>query len=258
MRHLGSLLTGLVVTPLAWVLIAYGQGHTYRSWNDDPAHAYWWYEPVVFLAVAGLLIGLLASTRISPVGPLFAGAVYLTAGVGGLANETIYKLVPKGFTITLGGLDRTFALRTPIDTGTAILLGVALLVAVVSIGRWRAWPAATAGAVAAPVEVVEGAAEEPVDGSDSATEEAPTAPQWLKPEGGSTPLERRYVSDGDDDRTMAQHAAASERAADLTRVDAERRADAERAASEARTTDEPSPAGGSPWSAPPSQAGNQD
>src|SRR5687768_17053822 len=81
MRHLGSLLAGLVIAPVAWVLIAAGQSRTVRTferWQGmDQVHTGNLLRPLGLLAGAGLLIGLLLALRLSPLGPLVAGLAYL-------------------------------------------------------------------------------------------------------------------------------------------------------------------------------------
>jgi hypothetical protein len=224
MRHLGSLAAGLVVTPLAWVLLAYGQGHTYTQWNGNASHIYYWYEPVLFLAAAGLLVGLLASTRISPVGPAIAGVIYLAIGITALAVEKIYKLVPHGFTISLGGIRREFPLRLPIDNGSAVLIGAALLVALVSVGRWRARPKPGRETTNADGATREAAA---ITAGEPASDEAPTPPTpptWPTP--AEEPVDsRRALDDHPQPHTL--------------------------------TKDEPTTSG-SPWTMPPVQGANQD
>jgi hypothetical protein len=159
MRHLGSLLAGLVIAPLAWVLLAFGQTRVYAYWSPTAVdHNYPWIEPILYLVAAGLLVGLLASTRISPVGPLVAGAAYLAAGVAGLASASAAKLLPHLLTIS----GRRADLRLPVGNGTAIVLGAAMLVAVVSASRWRRWPVAPARAeVGGPQPAVEPGTVEP-------------------------------------------------------------------------------------------------
>jgi hypothetical protein len=145
MRHVGSLLTGLVIAPLAWVLLALGQGTVYLYWQDDRGTA--WVQSLAYLVVAGLLVGLVASTRISPVGPLVAGLAYLGYAGTALVNEPAHNLLPQTWRV----LDRSVPLRLPVDNGTAIVLGSLLLVAVISARRWQRWPsAATPTQPAAP------------------------------------------------------------------------------------------------------------
>jgi hypothetical protein len=135
MRHLGSLLASIAITPVAWVLLAFGQSGMHAHWDPaGPSTA--WPEKVAALTAAGLLLGLLASTRISPFGPLVAGLAYAGFGYGALLHKQSYDLLPG--TLTLAG--RRADLHAPVDNGTAIAVGVLLLVAVLSVRRWQRWP----------------------------------------------------------------------------------------------------------------------
>ena len=133
MRHLGSLLAALVVAPVAWVLLAFGQ--TQFVWGNGSALGSW-PERALALAAAGLLLGLVATTRISPVGPLVVGVAYTGYAVAALWRRGVHDAMPDPVTIA----GRTADLHAPVDTGTAIVVGVLLLVAAVSIRRWQRWP----------------------------------------------------------------------------------------------------------------------
>ena len=56
MRHLGSLLAGLVIAPFAWVVLALGQGSVYPYWQDSP---FPWWQPVTYLFLHGDVFHLL-------------------------------------------------------------------------------------------------------------------------------------------------------------------------------------------------------
>src|SRR5262249_18301044 len=122
MRHLGSLLMAIVVAPLAWVLLAFGMGQVHPNWEP---HAYAWAGPVTALVAGGLLLGVPACLRLSPLGPLAAGVAYLGYGIAGLTVERLHDVLPSTWTV----VDRDVPLRVPLDNGTAIALGCLLLVA---------------------------------------------------------------------------------------------------------------------------------
>ncbi|MGH3737372.1 MAG: hypothetical protein ACRDT6_17430 [Micromonosporaceae bacterium] len=137
MRHFLSLLAGLLIAPVAWIVIGLGQtklglaaaGDQYDTGRAIPALA--------VLAAAGLLIGLIGSTRISPLGPLFAGLLLL----GGQALYVWRPSVIPGLGSTkLLGVPAGAFMSTPASTGLAGVLGASLVVALLSIGRWRRWP----------------------------------------------------------------------------------------------------------------------
>ncbi len=77
MRHLWSFLAGMVAAPVAWILLALGQqgsASTVDRWTEAGTYNVAnLIEPTVYLAVGGLALGLLATLRISPLGPLVAG-----------------------------------------------------------------------------------------------------------------------------------------------------------------------------------------
>lgn len=158
MRHLWSFLAGLVVAPVTWVLVALGQdgsGRTIDRWVElgtfNTANLI---EPTVYLAVAGLLFGLVGMLRVSPLGPLVAGLLLVTPYVGMLvAPFDVRDLVPGGWRV----FGDPVPLMLPVRNGTLFLIGVALLVAVCSGQRWRRWPRPAAH----PVPVAEPTPEEP-------------------------------------------------------------------------------------------------
>ena len=139
MRHMASALVGLVVAPLAWVLLAFGTTEAYPNWSPSAAAAshYVWIAPLTCLLLAGLLLGAVACLRTSPVGAIVTGTAYLGYGVAALALGNAYRVLPAQWRL----LGRDIDLRGPVNHGTAVLVGALLLVAAVSIRRWRRWPA---------------------------------------------------------------------------------------------------------------------
>ncbi|MBY8872156.1 hypothetical protein K7640_09925 [Micromonospora sp. PLK6-60] len=170
MRHLWSFLAGLVVAPLTWVLITLGQdgsSHTITRWVEigtfNTANLI---EPAVYLAVAGLLLGLIASLRVSPAGPVVAGLLLVVPYVGMfLAPFTVRNRVPEGWKV----LGDPLPLLLPVENGTLFLLGVLLLLAAFSGQRWRQWPAAAAGAELTPAN------DEPIENTFSLSDWPPAA-----------------------------------------------------------------------------------
>src|SRR5205823_1014734 len=72
MRHLWTLIAAVVIAPAAWLLMAYGQPQAADAFAKS-AQAGTWHAndflwPLLFLAGAGLLLGLLATLRFSPLG----------------------------------------------------------------------------------------------------------------------------------------------------------------------------------------------
>ena len=153
MRHLWSFLFGIAAAPLTWLLIAAGQqgsADTITGWMQ--ADSFNWanlIEPTVYLAVAGLLLGLLGTLRISPLGPLVAGLLLVATYVGMfLAPFTVRDAVPEDWEI----FGDPLPLRLPLENGTLLLVGTLLVMATFSIQRWRRWPGSSEPATVAGEE----------------------------------------------------------------------------------------------------------
>ncbi|BCJ37468.1 hypothetical protein Athai_49710 [Actinocatenispora thailandica] len=146
MRHLSSFIAGIVVAIVAWGVLGWAQaklgatavaGISSHNWGT-----YSW--PLLFLAIGGLLIGLIASTRISPSGPLIAG-------IGYLVLQALYVQWP-GFLNWLphSVFGQTDIWTRPARSGLFAVLGLAMLVAVASVRRWQRWPSRTGTGAHAP------------------------------------------------------------------------------------------------------------
>jgi hypothetical protein len=163
MRHLWSFLAGIVAAPLAWLLLATGQHRSQVTVGDwDAAGAFNTAQligPVVFLVVAGVLLGLLGTLRWSPLGPLAAGLLFVLPTIFLFVNpfRTLDSISGEdGWTL----LGQDFAPRLPVENGTLLVLGVLLLMAAFSSHRWRQWPTALEPiAPATDAQVVSGMAE---------------------------------------------------------------------------------------------------
>ncbi|KXK59948.1 hypothetical protein AWW66_21505 [Micromonospora rosaria] len=161
MRHLWSFLAGLVVAPVTWVLVTLGQDGSMRTvdrWVEvgtfNTANLI---EPAVYLAVGGILLGLLGTLRVSPLGPLVAGLLLVTPYVGMfVAPFEVRDRIPDGWAL----FGDPLPLELPVENGTLFLIGVLLMTAVVSRQRWRRWPRPAALALP-PVATPEPVAEEP-------------------------------------------------------------------------------------------------
>lgn len=141
MRHLGSLLTGLIAAPAVWLLLAVGQPRTMATINrwttQDEFHPTGLIGPVAYLAAAGLIAGLIACLRVSPAGPTVAGLAF--AGLYGalfVVPLRVIDLIPKRLDLALVDAQP----RVPVVNGTLGMLAVLFLVALWSPGRWRRWP----------------------------------------------------------------------------------------------------------------------
>jgi hypothetical protein len=141
MRHYGTLIAAVVISPLAWILIAFGQDRSAQAFANANSNGAFdtadFLRPLVFLAAAGLLLGLIGTLRFSPLGAVFAGVVY--AG-----SYLLLLIAPKGLMNFIGHnlsvAGHRADMSLPLRTGTALVLGAVLLVAVASVSRWRRWP----------------------------------------------------------------------------------------------------------------------
>jgi hypothetical protein len=133
-RHLLSLLLGLVITPAVWIAAGLGQAKLVQV-TETGITLRGATVPLAVLAAAGLVFGIVATTRISPAGPLAAGLLLVGVQVAYLARpERITELASRDL------LGEEKVLLLPATTGLGAVLGVGLMVAVFSLGRWRAWP----------------------------------------------------------------------------------------------------------------------
>jgi len=140
MRHLWSLLAGMVIAPLGWAVVAFGQ--TVMG-EVVAAGALTSYSTKLLVAAAafagaGVVVGLIASLRVSPVGPMLVSLLYLgSAALLVFAPRTgldVFDRVRKGV------FGHDVSLLGPLTSGVIAVLGGVLLIAVFSAGRWRSWP----------------------------------------------------------------------------------------------------------------------
>ncbi|WP_240944059.1 hypothetical protein [Micromonospora thermarum] len=157
MRHLRTVIAAILVGPLSWLLFAAGQDRSAQAFANaadggvpDGADLL---RPLLVLAAAGILLGLIATLRISPLGAAVAGLIYSASYLALLVSPGLVTTV-FDHTLTLAGY--RVDLMAPVRNGTSLLVGSLLLVGVVSIRRWRRWPepAGDAPAALAPDEII--------------------------------------------------------------------------------------------------------
>jgi hypothetical protein len=141
MRHLGTLIAAIVIGPLAWILVAFGQDRSATAFakaqSTGAFHTGDFVQPLIFLGAAGILLGLIGTLRFSPLGAALTGVVYVASYVALLIDpKGMLNLFKHNLDIAGRHADPTL----PIQTGTTLVLGALLLVAVASLGRWRRWP----------------------------------------------------------------------------------------------------------------------
>jgi len=149
----------VVVAPLTWCLVALGQNGSQEQVGEWVEARRWdtvdLIEPAVYLAVAGILLGLIATLRLSPLGPLVGGLLLIAPYVGlFIAPLDVRRAVPDNWDV----LDRQLPLLVPLDNGTLPLIGALLVMAVFSAQRWRRWPSVATAVGAAPSGTAEPAA----------------------------------------------------------------------------------------------------
>jgi hypothetical protein len=154
MRHLGTLIAAIVIAPLAWILLAFGQERSVQAFvnaqNNGAFDKGDFVRPLVLLAVAGVLLGLIGTLRLSPLGAAVTGVVYLGSYLALLINPRgMLDLLPHGFSVAGRYADPT----TPLRTGSVLVLGALLLLGAASSGRWRRWPGGKASAALTPEEM---------------------------------------------------------------------------------------------------------
>jgi hypothetical protein len=152
-RHLWSLLAGVVAAPVVWILLALGQSgsaSTIATWAETSTfNTARLIEPAVYLCVAGVALGVLATLRWSPLGPLVAGLLLMAPYVGMfIAPLRVRSAVPGGWRLFGDPLQ----LRLPLDNGTLFFLGLLLAMAAFSVQRWRSWPQAAAAPATSGVD----------------------------------------------------------------------------------------------------------
>lgn len=140
MRHLWSLLAGILIAPLAWLGVAAGQSGSEQAvaeWQQagrfDTADLI---GPAAFLVAVGVLLGLVGTLRLSPAGPLAAGLLLVAPTVFMFINP-FEALDAFAYDETSRVLGQDMQLWRPVQNGTLLVLGALLLMAVFSSSRWR-------------------------------------------------------------------------------------------------------------------------
>ncbi|WP_446212696.1 hypothetical protein [Micromonospora sp. IBSANI012] len=194
MRHIRTVITAAIVGPLAWILFALGQDRSAQAFanaqDGGALDSSDFVRPALVLAAAGLLLGLIATLRISPLGAALTGLVYSASYLGLLIRPAaLMRLLDHKLTLIGHQVD----LAAPVRTGTTLLVGSLLLVGVVSIHRWQRWPqpAADAPAALVPDEILAPATgrDRPlgVDGLGLGTPPTTPEPELVRTSGADRP-----------------------------------------------------------------------
>jgi hypothetical protein len=136
MRHVLGLLFGLILAPVTWFLASLGHFRfldALQRFGDDPDKL-----PTelafgaILIVAAGAWLGVLLSSRLSPLAPAICGLAWLGLGAAYVVNvERLTELLPNGPTGQVG----IFVL--PLENGYAFLVGTALMSPLFSPARWR-------------------------------------------------------------------------------------------------------------------------
>lgn len=133
MRHTWSLVAGVVLAPLGWFLLAFGQAAMTQSVTLSTSDGDFLLGGLLIIGV-GLILGLLSSLRTSPVAALATAVLYL--------GLTVYLLISPlsasdllGNKIGVGSYD--VVLSAPLHTGVLGAIGGMMLIAAFSMSRWR-------------------------------------------------------------------------------------------------------------------------
>jgi hypothetical protein len=182
MRHLWTLIAAIVIAPAAWLLIAFGQTQSVTAFGKAVTSGAWpagdFVAPLLLLAGAGILLGLIGTLRFSPLGAVLTGLVYVASFAAVMIDgKDVYKLLNHDISL----FNRSANLTTPVGTGLTLVVGALLLVSVASLSRWRR----------GPVNVTEPAAGEPSPLGEPGTDEA-SRDFWTPTTPVTTPLGAPY------------------------------------------------------------------
>jgi hypothetical protein len=141
MRHIATLIAAIFIGPLAWILIAFGQDRSTAAFarvqSTGAFHSGDFVRPLVYLAAAGVLVGLIATLRFSPLGAVLTGVVYVLSYVWLLVDpHWLLHLFRRDLSVFGQTADPTL----PVRSGTTLIIGSLLVVSVLSAKRWRRWP----------------------------------------------------------------------------------------------------------------------
>ncbi len=131
MRHIRSVLCGVVLAPAIWVLCAVGLGRGDAGRAIREGFTFETLGGLAILILAGAAYSFLILPRLSPTGPILAGTLFVAATVWVLVDTASFDgLWPRA--VHHPGFDFTVPSR-----GLALLLSVPLLATAFSARRWR-------------------------------------------------------------------------------------------------------------------------
>ncbi len=142
-RHVVSGAIGVVLTPVILFLLMFGIAQLLEAFRTFDLSSADRYLGALLVALAAAGIGALVGSWLSPVGSLVAGVAFTGLGaVGVVSPSTSFDLAD------VFQADLQSSLFSILTTGTALLVGIVLLVASIPPSRWKApagrppvWPA---------------------------------------------------------------------------------------------------------------------
>ena len=145
MRHLGSLVLCLIVTPLVYLLTGIAGGKFVEAQINSTGTRHFTALVITLLAAlaAGGLYGLLVLLRLSPVGTVIAGLGFLGITFWAMFDRTGFLSAMPSSVLGVRG---AAGAAGPVTA----LLAVPLLLTVFSPRRWRRWGNAPAAVAPSP------------------------------------------------------------------------------------------------------------
>jgi hypothetical protein len=131
MRHLLSVLVGLVLAPLVYISAGFAAVWFTEATSTDNTDTVKALLGLGAAAIAGAFYAILLLTRLSPVGPVVVGLAYLGVGAWSVVDQDGFNSSVAGTLIGVNGV-----LHAAVPFGTS-LLAVPLLITVFSPRRWR-------------------------------------------------------------------------------------------------------------------------
>ncbi|MFI6323012.1 hypothetical protein ACIBG8_36155 [Nonomuraea sp. NPDC050556] len=135
-RHALGVIAGLILTPVLAAGLSYGSSEVIITWQRTLATSW---IGIGVVAACGVLLALMAGSRLSPVASLIAGLAFTLVGVASPVAQTLrldWPVVPAGMPRWLPSW-LAMGYSTLMYSGIFLFLGVALLVASMFPSRWR-------------------------------------------------------------------------------------------------------------------------
>lgn len=185
-RHLFGLLAGLLSAPLLWFGTAWATAQVSNGVRAEGFTSGLAMPGVGALMVTGVLGGLLAGSRLSPLAALLAGAALLGFCLWPMLDRGSFEAAMPGWFDT----DSTFHPLGPAFP-VVVPLGTLLFISAVLPSRWRSAGTAPSGSAPPPQPVPNAQhPHEPYPSASAPATPPPDTPEQGKPAGTTTPFQR--------------------------------------------------------------------